>query len=81
MVVTQIGRLQNLFYWEQAITKQDESLDQVLPACWRLFRLLQHSEINQLDDQTSATYKFKQWANLSITVNKLQTAHYSIYRI
>ena len=61
----QIGRLQNLFYWEQAIAKQDESLDPSFAsmAC-DCFDLLQRwkIEINQLDDQTSATYKFKQWA-------------------
>ena len=61
----QIGCLQNLFYWEQAIAKQDESLDPSFAsmAC-DCFDLLQRwkIEINQLDDQTSATYKFKQWA-------------------
>ena len=61
----QIGRQQNHFYWEQAIAKHDDSLDQSFATMANdCFNLIQrwNIEIEQVDDQTTAFYKFKQWA-------------------
>jgi len=75
----QIGRLQNLFYWEQAIAKQDDSLDQSFATMANdCFELLQrwNLDIEQVDEQSTAIFKFKRWATTYQTLldkNKLLT--------
>lgn len=75
----QIGRLQNLFYWEQTISKHDDSLDQSFATmandCFELL-LRWNLSIDSLDDQSTAIYKFKHWAKTYQKVldeNKLVT--------
>mgnify|MGYP001291684521 CR=1 FL=1 len=61
----QIGRLQNIFYWEQAIAKQDDGLDQSFATMANdCFELCQrwNIEADQIDDQSTAVNKFKRWA-------------------
>lgn len=61
----QIGKLQNLFYWEQAISQQDESLDSSFAAmasdCYELLQRWKIT-IDNLEDPCTAVYKFKRWA-------------------
>jgi hypothetical protein len=60
----QIGRLQNIFYWEQAIAKHDESIDQSFATMANdCFDLLQrwNIDIEQVDEPSAAFYKFKRW--------------------
>lgn len=61
----QIGKLQNLFYWEQAISQQDDSLDSSFAAmASNCYELLQRWKItvDNLEDPCTAVYKFKRWA-------------------
>ena len=61
----QIGRLQNIFYWEQAIAKQDDGLDQSFATMANdCFELCQrwNIEADQIDDQSTAVNKFRRWA-------------------
>lgn len=61
----QVGRLQNLFYWEKAIAQHQNDADQSFATMANdCFDLLQRwkIEIDQVDEQSSAIYKFKQWA-------------------
>lgn len=61
----QIGRLQNIFYWEQAIAKQDDGLDLSFATMANdCFELCQrwNIEADQIDDQSTAVNKFKRWA-------------------
>ena len=61
----QIGRLQNIFYWEQAIAMQDDGLDQSFATMANdCFELCQrwNIEADQIDDQSTAVNKFKRWA-------------------
>ena len=62
----QIGKLQNLFYWEQAIKQHDDSVDQSFTAmandCYDLLKRWQ-IPIDSLDDPSAAVYKFKRWAS------------------
>jgi probable DNA repair protein len=81
----QIGRLQNIFYWEQAIAKHDESLDQSFATMANdCFDLLQrwNIDIEQVDEQSAAFYKFKRWTQSYLQLldsNKLLTSG-SIWR-
>ena len=62
----QVGKLQNLFYWEQVINQQDDSVDQSFTAmandCYDLLKRWQ-IPIDSLDDPSAAVYKFKRWAS------------------
>lgn len=67
----QIGRLQNIFYWEQAIAKQDDGLDQSFATmandCLELCQRW-NIEPDQIDDQSTAVNKFKRWAKSYQTI-------------
>lgn len=60
------GKLQNLYFWEQAISEQDGSIDQSFATmasdCFDLLTGWRIS-IDDLDDPSAAVYKFKRWAN------------------
>ena len=62
----QAGKLQNLYFWEQAISEQDGSIDQSFATmasdCFDLLTGWRIS-IDDLDDPSAAVYKFKRWAN------------------
>ena len=62
----QVGKFQNLFYWEQAIKQHDDSVDQSFTAmandCYDLLKRWQ-IPIDSLDDPSAAVYKFKRWAS------------------
>jgi probable DNA repair protein len=75
----QIGRLQNLFYWEQAIAQQDDCLDQSFATmandCYELCQRW-NIDIQSIDDQNAAIDKFKHWAKCyqsNLDKNKLLT--------
>ena len=61
----QIGDLQNLYYWEQAIAEHDDCLDQSFAGmaddCYTLCQRW-NIDIEGIDDQNTAVDKFKYWA-------------------
>ena len=61
----QIGQLQTIFYWEQAIAKHDSGLDQSFASMANdCFELCQrwNIEADDINDQNTAIDKFKCWA-------------------
>lgn len=74
------GKLQNLFYWEQAINRHDDSLDHSFAnMAYDCFDLLQRwrISIDNLDDPSPAVSKFKRWAKTYLKIlkeNKIVTS-------
>lgn len=78
-----IGRLQNLYYWEQSINNHDSTLDQSFASMANdCFELLErwNIESDSLEESSTAIYKFKRWVasyqNL-LTANKLATSAFT----